>query len=43
MALGSDRDVSRDARMMVPIFHDEQRKKTKVWAFLGWRTTQRGA
>jgi len=38
-ALGKDRDVSRDARMMVPVFYDVQRKKTKVWAFLGWRTT----
>lgn len=38
-ALGADRDVSRDARMMVPVFYDEQRKRTKVWAFLGWRTT----
>jgi hypothetical protein len=37
--LGTDRDVSRDARMMVPIFYDVQREKTKVWVFLGWRTT----
>lgn len=37
--LGSDKDVSRDGRMMVPVFYDEQRAKTKVWAFLGWRTT----
>jgi hypothetical protein len=35
----SDADVSRDARMMVPVFHDVQRRKTKVWVFLGWRTT----
>ncbi len=38
-ALGADRDVSRDVRMMVPVFFDMQRQKTKVWAFLGWRTT----
>jgi hypothetical protein len=31
-----DADVSRDARMMVPVFYDINRKKTKVWAFLGW-------
>jgi hypothetical protein len=37
--LRSDADVSRDVRMMVPVFDDVQRKKTKVWAFLGWRTT----
>ena len=23
--------------MMVPVFFDTQRRKTKVWAFLGWR------
>jgi hypothetical protein len=23
--------------MMVPVFYDVLRKKTKVWAFLGWR------
>jgi hypothetical protein len=37
--LGSDPDVSRDARMMVPVFFDVQRRKTKVWALLGWRVT----
>jgi hypothetical protein len=25
--------------MMVPVFYDVQREKTKVWALLGWRTT----
>jgi hypothetical protein len=35
----ADQDVGRDARMIVPVYYDEQRKKTKVWAFLGWRTT----
>jgi hypothetical protein len=33
----ADPDVSRDARMMVPVFWDRQRRKTKVWAFLGWK------
>ena len=37
--LRSDLDVSRDARMMTPIFYDEEREKTKVWALLGWRIT----
>jgi hypothetical protein len=36
--LADDADVRRDARMMVPVFYDEARRKTKVWAFLGWRT-----
>jgi hypothetical protein len=36
--LADDADVSRDCRMMVPVFYDLQRRKTKVWAFLGWRT-----
>jgi len=31
-----DLDLSRDGRMMVPIFYDRLRKKTKVWVFLGW-------
>jgi hypothetical protein len=35
-ALTSDDDLGRDARMMVPVFYDIQREKTKVWAFLGW-------
>jgi hypothetical protein len=38
-ALGADRDVARDARMMVPVFYDVLRRKTKVWAVLGWRAT----
>jgi hypothetical protein len=37
--LWSDADVNRDVRMMVPVFYDEQRRRTKVWAFLGWQTT----
>lgn len=35
-AVGDDTDVARDARMMVPVFYDVQRRKTKVWVFLGW-------
>lgn len=38
--LSSDRDVAQDARMMVPVFYDIQRRKTKVWALLGWRTVR---
>lgn len=34
--LGTDADVGQDSRMMVPLFYDVERKKTKVWAFLGW-------
>jgi hypothetical protein len=35
-AMSADPDLGRDARMMVPVFFDRGRKKTKVWAFLGW-------
>jgi hypothetical protein len=38
-SIESDADVSRDARMMVPVYYDVDRKETRVWAFLGWRTT----
>jgi len=34
--LAADSDVGRDARMMVPIFYDLGRRKTKVWVLLGW-------
>ena len=34
--LKSDPDLGRDARMMVPVFYDVLREKTKVWVFLGW-------
>ncbi|MEO8136610.1 MAG: hypothetical protein ABI831_21880, partial [Betaproteobacteria bacterium] len=27
-----------DVRMMVPVFFDVGRRKTKVWAILGWAT-----
>jgi len=32
-----DPDLTRDARMMVPVFYDVNRNKMKVWAFLGWK------
>ncbi len=31
-----DPDVGADNRMMVPVFYDIQRKKTKVWVVLGY-------
>ena len=31
-----DPDLARDVRMMVPVFYDQIRRKTKVWVFLGW-------
>ncbi len=34
--LSDDPDVSRDNRMMVPVFYDLQRKMTKVWVVLGY-------
>ena len=34
----SDPDVVQDCRMMVPVFYDLGRGKTKVWVFLGWQT-----
>ena len=36
--LEEDEDLGQDARMMVPVFYDVQRRKTKVWLFLGWTT-----
>jgi hypothetical protein len=32
----ADPEVAADGRMMVPVFRDLVRKKTKVWLFLGW-------
>jgi hypothetical protein len=32
----TDPDLGKDARMMVPLFYDQGRDKTKVWVFLGW-------
>lgn len=34
--LASDPDLAKDVRMMVPVFFDVERNRTKVWAFLGW-------
>lgn len=34
--LARDEDVGQDARMMVPVFYDQQRRLTKAWVFLGW-------
>jgi hypothetical protein len=34
--LEEDEDLGQDARMMVPVFYDVQRRRTKVWLFLGW-------
>ncbi len=38
-SLASDPDLARDSRMMVPVFFDQQRQKTKVWVMLGWTST----
>lgn len=35
-SLAADADLKCDGRMMVPVFFDLQRQKTKVWVFLGW-------
>ena len=35
-SLSSDPDLAPDSRMMVPVFFDLQRQKTKVWVMLGW-------
>ena len=31
-----DADLKADLRAMVPVFYDVERRKLKVWAFLGW-------
>jgi hypothetical protein len=36
--IGKDPDLGHDVRMMVPVFYDIERKKTKVWAVLGLAT-----
>jgi hypothetical protein len=36
--IAKDPDVGADNRMMVPVFYDLQRRKTKVWAVLGYDT-----
>jgi hypothetical protein len=33
--IDSDQDLARDIRMMVPVFYDLSRKKTKAWVVLG--------
>jgi hypothetical protein len=38
--LEHDADLGLDARMMVPVFYDLERGKTKVWAVLGWTGKQ---
>lgn len=35
--LALDPDLGRDVRMMVPLFYDLARKRTKVWAMFGWQ------
>jgi hypothetical protein len=37
-AWAKDPDIAEDVRMMVPVFFDRGRDKTKVWAILGWAT-----
>lgn len=34
--MNRDADLARDLRMMVPVFYDVERRRTKVWVFLGW-------
>ena len=34
--MNADPDLGLDARMMVPVFFDRGRQRTKVWVFLGW-------
>ena len=34
--LAQDPDLKRDVRMMVPLYYDAQRRRTKVLVFLGW-------
>jgi hypothetical protein len=36
--LDRDPDLCRDPRMMMPVLYDPERRKAKVWAFLGWVT-----
>jgi hypothetical protein len=35
----SDPDLAPDARMMVPVFFDQQRRKLKVWTLIGWESS----
>jgi len=34
--LSEDRDLSGDNRMMVPVFYDPEKDRTKVWVFMGY-------
>ena len=34
--LEHDADIGQDSRMMVPVFYDQRRRKTKVWVVMGW-------
>jgi len=34
--LSKDADLTRDVRMMVPLYYDRERGRTKVLVFLGW-------
>jgi hypothetical protein len=38
--VSEDVDVGRDCRMMVPVFYDQKRAKTKVWVSLGWSSRE---
>ena len=35
-SLAEDKDLYTDNRVMVPVFYDVQRRKTKVWVVLGY-------
>ncbi len=39
-AAAPDPELDADVRMLVPVFHDLGRGKTKVWAVLGWATRE---
>ncbi len=34
--LSEDPDLGTDSRMMVPLFYDMEKQRTKVWVFMGW-------
>jgi len=36
--VAKDQDVATDCRMMVPVFYDIKKQKTKAWCFLGYTT-----
>ena len=41
-SVARDPDIGQDARMMVPVFYDVDRRQIKVWVFLGWRRKSLG-